>query len=39
MAVATQSGPDTILSFTPERQLTLVGVNLAALTPNDFYFN
>jgi Ca2+-binding RTX toxin-like protein len=38
MAVATQSGANTILNFTPDTQLTLVGVNVAALTANRFLF-
>jgi Ca2+-binding RTX toxin-like protein len=39
MAVATQLGADTILNFAPDTQLTLVGINVAALTATDFYFN
>ncbi len=39
IAVATQSGADTILNFTPETRLTLVGVDMATLTEADFYFN
>ncbi len=38
MAIATQSGPDTILTFTPDARLTLVGVNMGALLATDFYF-
>ena len=39
MAVASQSGADTLLDFAPDIRLTLVGVDMTALTASDFYFN